>query len=112
MDVCTIRLRHSVSNDAVDPMSLLTSILMDIAEEAIPKTSAVPKHFNTPWFSDICNDAINEHNSAHEMFKREPNESNLNSYRIARSKVHRDIRHSKKTSWRNYVSKMNSQTLV
>ena len=24
----------------------------------------------------------------------------------------RDTRHSKKTSWRNYVSKMNSQTLV
>ena len=47
-----------------------------------------------------------------ERFKREPTEGNLNAYRIARAKAHRDIRHSKKTSWRNYVSKMNSQTSV
>ena len=32
--------------DADDPMSLFTSILKDIAEETIPKTSAVPKRFN------------------------------------------------------------------
>ena len=38
--------------------------------------------------------------SAPERFKREPIEGNLNTYRIAR-----DIRHSKKTSWRNYVFK-------
>ena len=29
--------------DADDPMSLFTSILKDIAEETIPKISAVPK---------------------------------------------------------------------
>ena len=45
-------------------------------------------------------------------FKREPTEGNLNAYRIARAKARRDIRHSKKTSWRNYVSKINAQTSV
>ena len=49
-------------------------------------------------------------NRALERFKREPTEGNLNAYRIARAKARRDIRHSKRTSWRNYVSKMNSQT--
>ena len=34
------------------------------------------------------------------------------TYRIARAKARRDIRQSNKTSWRNYVSKMNSQTSV
>ena len=85
-------------------MSFFTSILKDNAEETIPKTSA--------WFSDICKDAIKERNRALERFKREPTEGNLNAYRIARAKARRDIRHSKKTSWRNYVSKMNSQTSV
>ena len=33
-------------------------------------------------------------------------------YRIARTKACRDIRHSKKTSWRNSVSKLNYQTSV
>ena len=91
-------------------MSLFTSILKDIAEETIPKTSAVPKRFNKPWFSDMCKDAIKERNRAIERFKREPTEGNLNAYRIARAKARRDIRQSTKMSWRYYVSKMNSQT--
>ena len=110
--LCSTRLQQSAIADADDPMSFFTSILKDIAEETIPKTSAVPKRFNKPWFSDICKDAIKERNRALERFKREPTEGKLNAYRIARAKAHRDIRHSKKTSWRNYVSKMNSQTSV
>ena len=110
--LCSTRLHQSVIADADDPMSLFTSILKDIAEETIPKTSAVPKHFNKPWFSAICKDAIKEHNRAIERFKRELTEGNLNSYRITRTKARRDIRYSKKISWRNYVSKMNSQTSV
>ena len=105
-------MHQSAIADADDPMSLFTSILKDIAKETIPKTSAVPKRFNKPWFSDICKDAIKERNMALDRFKREPTEGNLNVYRIGRAKARRDIRHSKKTSWRNYVSKMNSQTSV
>ena len=44
--------------------------------------------------------------------KREPTSGNLDAYSITRAKVRRVIRHSKKTFWRNYVSKMNSQTSV
>ena len=76
----------------------------DIAQETIPKTSAVPKRFSKPWFSDICKDAIKERN----RFKREPTEGNLIVYRIAKAKASRNIRHSKIIYWRNYVSKMNS----
>ena len=108
--LCSTRLHQSAISDADDSMSLFTSILKDIAEETIPKTSAVPKRFNKPWFSDICKDAIKERNRALERFKREPTEGNLNVYRIARAKARRDIRLVKKTSWTNYVSKMNSQT--
>ena len=44
--------------------------------------------------------------------KHEPTEGNLNAYRNARAKACRDIQHSKKTSWKYYVFKMNSQTSV
>ena len=104
--LCSTRLHQSAIADADD------SIFKDIAEETIPKTSAVPKRFNKPWFSDICKDAIKERNRALERFKREPTEGNLNAYRIARAKARRDVRLSKKTSWRNYVSKLNSQASV
>ena len=46
------------------------------------------------------------------MFNTEPTEGNVNAYRIASAKTRRDIRHGKKTSWRNYVSKLNYQTSV
>ena len=98
--------------DADDPMSLLTSILKKISEEPIPKTSAVPKWFNKPWFSNIYRDALKEQIRALKRFKRDPSEDNLNAYHIARAKARRDIQHSKKTSWWNYVSNMNSQTSV
>ena len=39
-------------------------------------------------------------------------EGYLNAYHIARAEGHRDTQHSKKIYWRNYVSKMNSQTSV
>ena len=110
--LCSTRLHQSAITDADDPMSLFTSILKDIAEETIPMTSAVPKRFNKPLFSDICKYAIKERNSALERYKCEPTEGNLNSYRISRAKARRNIRHSKKTYWRNYVSKMNSQISV
>ena len=110
--LCSTRLHQSVFADADDTMSLFTSILKDIAEETIPKTSAVPKRFNKQWFSDICKDVIKERSMALERFKREPTEFNLNAYRIARAKARRDIRHIKKTSWRNYISKVNSQASV
>ena len=84
--ICSTRLHQSAITDADDPMPLFTSILKDIAEETIPKTSAVPKRFNKPWFSDICTDAIKERNMALDMFKRDPTEGNLNAYRIARAK--------------------------
>ena len=37
---------------------------------------------------------------------------NLNAYRVARAKARRDVRLSKNTSWRNYISKLNSQASV
>ena len=55
---------------------------------------------------------VTESNRALERFKREPIEGNLNAYRIARAKARIYIRHSKNTAWRNYVSKMNSQTSI
>ena len=78
-------------------MSLFIFILKDIAEVII---------------SDICKDATKEHNRALKRFKRGPTEGNLNAYRIARAKACRDVRLSKKTSWRNYISKLNSQASV
>ena len=91
--LCSTRLHQSAMNDADDPMSFLLP-----SSRTIPKTSAVPKRFNKPWFSETSKDAIKERNRAIERFKREPTDVNLNAHRIAIAKARRDIRHGKKTS--------------
>ena len=107
----SVRLSSATAiTNADDPMASITSILKDIAEDTIPKTSTVPKCFNKSWFSDTYKDVIKERNRALERFKREPSEGPLNAYHKARAKARRYIRYSKITSWRNVVSKMNSQT--
>jgi len=108
--LCSTRLQQSAITDDADPMSLFTSILKDIADETVPKTSAVPKRVRKPWFNDTVKNVIKERNRVLERFKREPTRDNLNDYKIARAKARREIRQSKKSSWRNYVSKLNSQT--
>ena len=75
---------QSAITDTNYPMFLFTSILKNVEEETIPKTSAVPKCFNKSWFIDICKHAIKEWIRAFERFK-------LNAYRIARAKAHIDI---------------------
>ena len=45
----SIRLHQSAMNDADDPMSLFTSILKDITEQTIPKTSALPQLLCWIW---------------------------------------------------------------
>ena len=99
------RLHQSAITDAEDPMSLFTFIL-DVVGETIPKTLTIPN------ISDICKDANKKRARALDRFKREPTEGKLNACRIARDKARKDIRDSKKASWRNYVSKINSQTSV
>ena len=60
--LCSTRLHQSTIMDADDHMSLFTSILKDIVEKTIPKTLAVLKRFNKPWFIDTCKYAIKERN--------------------------------------------------
>ncbi|XP_041367053.1 uncharacterized protein LOC121381768 [Gigantopelta aegis] len=90
--LCSTRLQQSAIDDADYLMSSFTSILKEIAEETIPKTSAVPKHFTKPWFNESCKDDIKERNRHIERFKREPTWDNLSAYRIAKAKARREIR--------------------
>ena len=81
-------------------------IVKDTAEEAIRQYQ---RRFNKLWFYDICKDAIKERTSPSRGSNVNQPCCNLNAYRIPTAKARRDIRRSRKTSWRNYVSKMNSQ---
>ena len=109
--LCDTRITSNITHNN-DPILEFTSILYSIAEECIPKSSCNPKHQPKPWYNDECKEAIKKRKSALRRFKNHPNSENLENVRIFRAKARRSIKSAKKTSWRKYVSKLNSRTSV
>ncbi|KAL5019401.1 hypothetical protein ScPMuIL_005123, partial [Solemya velum] len=79
-NLCEDRLSHFTVKDDQDPIEIFTSVLHDVATEAIPKTSSTCAKFKKPWFTDECKDAISERKRALRLFKLCPTADNLNSF--------------------------------
>ena len=95
-----------------DPISFFSKTLIEIATQTIPKSSANPKCVPKPWFNTECLKAVKTRKNALHKFSNEPTTENLNKYRCARAAARRIIKTSKKESWRDYVSQLNSNTPV
>lgn len=91
-------------------MEHFTSSLHDIATICVPKTSTVHSHLHKPWFNTNCAKAVKDRAKALRIFKHKPTQENLNLYKIARAKTRRIIKESKRNSWKEYISKLNSRT--
>ena len=94
------------------PAELFTSLLYSAAEKSVPRTSTNPKHPNKPWFNDECKQVIEERKSILRQFNLRPTQENLSKFKIARAKARRTIKQSKRASWRQYVSRLNSRSSV
>ena len=97
---------------ADDPIESFASILINIAEETVPKTATKSKKAKKHWFTEDCKTAIKQRKGALRQFNYRPTHDNLNNYRIFRAKARRTIKKSKKKSLRQYVSKLNSRTSI
>ena len=97
---------------AKDPIDNFTTILYEIAEKTIPKTSTKTKKKKKPWFNDDCKTSIQKRRQALRQFNTRPMHQNLENYRVFRAKASRTIRDSKRKSWKQYVSKLNSRTSI
>ena len=92
-------------------MSASTSVLHNISEECIPKSSIRWKRRN-PWFNDECKTAINKRKSALRKFNKNPSRENHMHSKLTRAKAGRTIEDAKRTSWRQYVNRLNSRTPI
>ena len=110
--LCDIELHSDLFETSDDAIADFTNILHNIAEKTIPKTSTNPKRFNKPWFNDDCKEAIKARKQVLREFNTNPTQDNLNKFRVFRAKARRTIKESKRTSWRNYVSKLNSRSSI
>ena len=110
--LCSTLLFEDTIQMADDLIESFASILINIAEEAVPKTATKSKKAKKPWFTDDCKTAIKQRKGALRQFNNRPTHDNLNNYRIFRAKARRTIKESKKKSWKQYVSKLNSRTSI
>ena len=83
-----------------------------IAEKTIPKTSTKTKKKTKPWFNDDCKTSIQKRRQALRQFNTRPMHRNLENFRVFRAKARGTIRDSKRKSWKQYVSKLNSRTSI
>ena len=86
-----------------------TKTLIHIAEKCIQKISTNYKR-NTPWFNEEVKTAIKKRKSALRTFNKSPTKENLIYTKEMRAKARKTIKTAKRTSWKQYVSKLNSRT--
>ena len=109
---CEQSIHPNAFEECENPAELFTALLYSAAEKSIPRTSTNPKHPNKPWFNDECKQAITERKSVLRQFNLRPTQENLSKFKIARAKARRTIKQSKRASWRQYVSRLNSRSSV
>ena len=111
-ELCALNITRETFQDKGDLVSSLTACLTEAANLTIPKSSANSRHINKPWFTEECKDAVRQRKRALSKFTKQPTHANLVAYRASRARARRVIKESKRNSWRQYVSKLNSRSSV
>ena len=96
-----------------DPIDNFTTILYDIAKKTIPKMPIKTKKKKKPWFNDDCKRSIQKKKTSFTTIQYLSNASKsrkLLCFFLA--KANRTFRDSKRKSWKQCVSKLNSQTSI
>ena len=94
-----------------DPIAEFANTLLNIANQTIPKSSPNP-NIPKPWFDTECKKAVNTRKNALLKFRKSPTDDNLNEYKKARAAARRTVKNSKRESWKQYITKLNSSTPV
>ena len=110
--LCLEKLINPTFTYNIDPLITFTTILISIADETIPKTSTIPTKPHLPWNNIECKEAIKARKKAERKFNRQPTSDNLSKVRIFRAKARRTIKEIKRTSWREFVSKLTPRTPI
>ena len=90
-------------------MEHFTNLVIHIADQSIPKTSTSPRKGKL-WLGDDCRKAIRKRKQALRKVEFHPSPENLSIFRQVRAETRKTIRNYKKSSWREYVSKLKSKT--
>jgi len=98
---------------AEDPIQQFTDVVVNIANNSIPKSKPnTKKKHNTIWCNEDCKAAIKIRNKALKRVQKHPTQHNIENYRVILAQTKRVIRTSKRHFWQTYVSKINSRISI
>ena len=109
-DQCIKEITPNLFHESDDKMAILSSTLLDIAADNIPKTSPFPKRKAKPWFDDDCQAAKKEQNKANRLANKHPSAANSMRSRLIQARTKKLFKQKKRDSWKNYVSSVNVNT--
>ena len=109
--LCNSRITEDlIFNGSDEPCSVFSRILIELANECVPKRPFTLGKVKVPWFNDNCRKALQECKRSKRKFFKYPVWTNNLVYKQSRAKVRRVLKQSRKESWRNFCSKLNSKT--
>jgi len=100
---------HSVDN-YISTIEQFSDTLVTIANKTILKTGISSHKIKNPWFTEECKKARKLRQKALHTLKAHPTSTNIEQFCITRGSCRRIMRQSERSSWRSYVSKINSNT--
>ena len=93
-----------------DVISQFTNLLLQCANDTIPKQSSKPRRPKTPWFDEECRSLNKERKRALRAVFRSPTSENVRKHQRLRARVRYIFKTKKKESWRNFCSRLNYKT--
>lgn len=89
-----------------EKMDSFVEIILEAAEQSIPKTSGKPWKYRTPWWNKECQEALKNSKRAFNRYKRHPSTFNECEYKRLRAITRKTFKESKRISWINFVSQL------
>ncbi len=95
--------------NATEMATLIENQILEAARETIPQTTPSKGKYRVPWWDQNCTTAIKTKRHAWRTYNRHPTAETLTGFKIARARARRVLYEARRTHWRNYISKINSQ---
>lgn len=91
---------------------ITTEQIMHAAKKFIPESTGKQPKRTIPWWNLECSTTVKHKNKMLSKYKRCPTDENLKEFKKARAQARRTIISSKKNSWKNFISNINSRTPI
>ena len=97
-------------NDVDDAVEHLGEVMLDAAEQSIPRSKGSGGRKCPPWWNDECRIAINKRKAAWKKYTVTISLDNLIAFKKAKAEAQRIVRRSKRASWREFIEGINDTT--